>query len=167
MVLGMTSPEAPKNIALGIFFALLCVLGWGCESVIIAYGMKTDVLPEIALQTRQLVSALIYGFFIIPTIGGFPLVHTIFHSSTVLLLALTALAGTVSYLCYYRSIDDLGAIKAMGLNISYSAWAVFIGIFFSGSVSLKELILAFVIVLGSILTTDNPKEFLNIFYLKK
>ena len=35
-----------------------------------------------------------------------------------------ALAGTVSYLCYYRTIHQLGASTAMALNITYAAWAL-------------------------------------------
>ncbi|WP_071131770.1 DMT family transporter [Enterococcus timonensis] len=166
MILGFTSPEAPQNIVLGILFALLCVFGWGMEAVITAYGMKNDLLPDLALQIRQLVSALVYGIFIIPIIGGYPLVLEIIQSPAIIVIALTALAGTSSYLCYYRSIDSIGAIKAMGLNISYSAWAIFIGIFFGNGISFKEVILAVLIIAGSILTTDNPKEFLQIFILK-
>lgn len=166
MILGFTSPEQPENIALGIIFALLCVIGWGCECVITAYGMKNDMLPDIALQIRQLVSAIVYGVLIIPIIGGYPLVGEILKSPAVIVIALTALAGTASYLFYYRSIDNIGAIKAMGLNISYSAWAIFIGVFFGNGISFKEIILAILIIAGSLLTTDNPKEFLQLFAFK-
>lgn len=167
MILGFTSPEEPKNILLGILFALLCVFGWGCECVITAYGMKNDVIPEVALQIRQCVSAIVYGVLILPLIGGFSLVGEVLQSPVMLVIALTALAGTASYLCYYRSIDQIGAIKAMGLNISYSAWAIFIGLFFGQALGIKEIILALLIITGSLLTTENPQEFLHLFYHEK
>lgn len=167
MVLGFTTTDTPKNIWLGILFALLCVFGWGIEVVICAYGMKNDVLPETALQIRQLTSALVYGIMIMPFIKGYPLAFATLSSPVILLIAVTALAGTSSYLCYYRSIDGIGPIRAMGLNISYSAWAIFIGIFFGNGISLKALVLALVIISGSILTTDNPKEFLTLFRFGK
>jgi len=37
---------------------------------------------------------------------------------------LAALAGTASYLFYYKAIGTIGASRGMALNISYSAWAV-------------------------------------------
>lgn len=162
ILLGLTSPEPVENLILGFAFAFLCVIGWGGECVIIAYGMKNDVLPDIALQIRQFVSMVAYGVLIIPAIGGYPIVFEAIQSPVIWLIGLTALAGTASYLCYYRSIDDIGAIRAMGLNISYSAWAVLIGLFFGTPISIRELILSFLIVAGSILTTDNPKEFLTL-----
>lgn len=165
MILGFTTTDTPKNIWLGILFALLCVFGWGIEVVICAYGMKNDVLPETALQIRQLTSAIVYGLLIMPIIKGYPLAAQVASSPVILLIALTALAGTSSYLCYYRSIDGIGPIKAMGLNISYSAWAIFIGIFFGNGISLKALFLALIIITGSLLTTENPGEFLQLFHI--
>ena len=54
----------------------------------------------------------------------------------------------------------------MGLNISYSAWAVLFGLLLGFEAGVKEFLLALLIITGSILTTNNPKEFLQ-FYLSK
>lgn len=160
--LGLTTQEEPQNLIFGLSFALLCVLGWGSESVISAYGMKNDVLPSIALQIRQTVSAIVYGLLIVPFIGGIPLVKLVLKDFTIILFALTALAGTASYLFYYTSINRIGPIKAMGLNISYSAWAVLFGLLLGFEAGVKEFLLALLIITGSILTTNNPKEFFSI-----
>ncbi|MGE7944159.1 DMT family transporter [Lysinibacillus xylanilyticus] len=165
--LGLTAQEEPQNLIFGLSCALLCVVGWGSESVISAYGMKNDVLPSIALQIRQTVSAVVYGLLIIPIIGGIPLVKLVLQDFTIILFALTALAGTASYLFYYTSINRVGPIKAMGLNISYSAWAVLFGILLGFEAGVKELLLAFLIITGSILTTNNPKEFFTIITFKR
>ena len=166
MLLGLTAKETAENLILGFSFALLCVLGWGCESVISAYGMKQDILPDVALQIRQIVSATIYGVIIIPLVSGYSVVSEIITSPLIVTIAITALAGTSSYLFYYRSINKIGAIKAMGLNISYSAWAIVIGLFFGNEITIQMLILSIMIIIGSILTTENPKEFFSMF-LKK
>ena len=43
------------NPILGLFGALLCVLGWGSEAVICAWGMRDDAVDnETALQIREL-----------------------------------------------------------------------------------------------------------------
>lgn len=160
--LGLTTQEEPQNLIFGLSFALLCVLGWGSESVISAYGMKNDVLPSIALQIRQTVSAIVYGLLIVPFIGGIPLVKLVLKDFTIILFALTALAGTASYLFYYTSINRVGPIKAMGLNISYSAWAILFGLLLGFEAGVKEFLLALLIITGSILTTNNPKEFFSI-----
>lgn len=165
--LGITSQEEPQNLIYGLSFALLCVLGWGSESVVSAYGMKNDVLPSIALQIRQTVSALVYGLLIIPIIGGIPLVKLVLQDFTIILFAITALAGTASYLFYYTSINRVGPIKAMGLNISYSAWAVLFSLLLGFEAGGKEFLLALLIITGSILTTNNPKEFFSMITFKR
>jgi len=165
--LGLTSQEEPQNLILGLSCALLCVLGWGSESVISAYGMKNEVLPSIALQIRQTVSAIVYGVLIVPIIGGIPLVKLVLQDFTIILFALTALTGTASYLFYYTSINRVGPIKAMGLNISYSAWAVLFGLLLGFEAGVKEFLLALLIITGSILTTNNPKEFFTILSFKR
>ncbi|ANK62538.1 hypothetical protein AYR56_09985 [Loigolactobacillus backii] len=166
MILGFTTSETPHNNLLGFMFAMLCVIGWGCESVICSYGMKNDVLPDVALQIRQLVSAFTYAAIIMPLVNGYPLVGVVLKQPVIGLLVLTALAGTSSYLCYYRSINIVGPIVAMGLNISYSAWAILIGIFFGNGIDFKTFLLAILIIIGSILTTDNPREFFKLFLRK-
>ncbi|WP_053484335.1 DMT family transporter [Lysinibacillus sp. FJAT-14745] len=165
--LGLISQEEPQNLIFGLTFALLCVIGWGSESVISAYGMKNDVLPSIALQIRQTVSAIVYGVLIVPIIGGISLVKLVLQDFTIVLFALTALIGTASYLFYYTSINRVGPIKAMGLNISYSAWAVLFGLLLGFEAGVKEFLLALVIITGSILTTNNPKEFFTIISFKR
>ena len=45
------------NPILGLFGALLCVLGWGSEAVICAWGMRDDAVDnETALQIRETTS---------------------------------------------------------------------------------------------------------------
>lgn len=153
IILGFTTTGNSENAALGIVFALICVLGWGLECVICAYGMKNDVTPAQALQIRQLISAITYGILILPIIKGYGLVFQAFSSSSIWILVITGLIGTVSYLFYYNAIDDIGPSRAVALNMTYSAWAIILGLFFGNPLDLKLIIGCGIILFGSILTT--------------
>lgn len=140
----------------------MAALGWALESVICAYGMKEDVLPETAFQMRQFVSAMVFAVIIIPALGGYELTFEVFkHLDTLGLLAITALAGTLSYFSYYKSIDYIGAIRTVGLNITYSVWAIVFGLFFGSTVSWQLVLACIVIVIGAMLTVGDPKQLLG------
>lgn len=145
------------NYLLGFSLALVCVLGWSLESVICAYGMKDDeVNPSQALQIRQLVSALFYGIIIIPIIGGIGLTGEAILSNVLVWICFTALVGTASYLFYYTAIDSIGPVKATGLNITYSIWAIIFDIVILGNpVTLKLIICSVLIIIGSIMVSKN------------
>ena len=122
------SPEINiQNFWLGILGAMMCAFGWGIEAVVLAKCMQDpEVKDEYALQIRQTTSALVYGVIILPIIGGWGFTAELFTTNTGWLLpvlALAALFATTSYLFYYRAISQIGASKAMALNITYVAWS--------------------------------------------
>ena len=129
-VLGLSfTPELDiKNFWLGVLGALMCSFGWGIEAVILAKCLKDpEVTDEYALQIRQTTSALFYGIVLLPVLGGWGFTAELFTAGTGWLLptiAIAALFATVSYLFYYKAIADIGASKAMALNITYTAWAI-------------------------------------------
>lgn len=140
----------------------MCVVGWGLESVVISVGMKHEVTPLSAILIRQLVSSLIYGFIVMPFIRGYESISLIFQNPNALIIILTAsLGGILSYTFYYMAIDLIGPTRAMGLNISYSAWTIIFGVFFGTPLSVKTLILAIIIIVGSIFTQDDPMSVFN------
>ncbi len=121
------SPELNiKDFRIGLCGVFMCAFGWGTEGVILSKCLK-DVNSEYALQIRQTVSALIYGVIIIPLLKGTHFTLCLFGKENILVLlfiAAAALCATVSYLCYYKAIAKVGVSKAMGLNITYTAWAM-------------------------------------------
>ena len=128
-----------KNFWLGFLGTLMCAFGWGIEAVIIAKSVQDDaVTDEIALQIRQTTSATIYGIIILPAMKGWGFTVGLFSNTSWLLptIAIAAFFATVSYLFYYKAISQIGASKAMALNITYSAWAVVISIVFLRDYSL-------------------------------
>ena len=126
------------------------------------------VSPEQSLQIRQLTSAIIYGGLIIPFIKGIKFTLSVLPSSVTGLIILTALAGTTSYVFYYKGIYKIGATRAMSLNITYSAWAIFFGLILLGNnIDLKSIICCIIIMIGSIMAAGDLNEITSIFSKNK
>lgn len=148
------------NTTLGLAGAVLAVIGWGSEAVLCAWGMKDDAVDnETALQIRETTSALVYGLVVVPVFGAWGFAASAIPSFATGVIALSALAGTASYLFYYKGISLIGAAKAMALNISYSAWAVAFGFILQGTVpSLATVFFCIVILVGTVLAASDWNE---------
>ena len=166
IALGYAPGGEVQNLALGFMFAIVCVIGWASEAVVCAYGMKEDeITPEQSLQVRQLTSAIIYGFIIIPVIKGVSFTLSVIPTGATGIILLTALAGTASYVFYYKGIHKIGATKAMSLNITYSAWSIVFGIILLGNnIDLKSIICCIVIMIGSVMAAGDLREVTSIFF---
>lgn len=169
IALGYTPGGEVNNMLLGFAFAILCVVGWASEAVICAYGMKEDeITPEQSLQIRQLTSAVTYGFVIIPIVKGIKFTMSVVPTTATVIIILTALAGTASYVFYYKGIYKLGATKAMALNITYSAWSIIFGvILLKNALDLKMIVCCICIMVGSVMTAGDIKEIVEVFKVKK
>lgn len=144
------------NALIGILAALLCVVGWGSEAVILAWAMREETVDnETALLIRETTSALVYGLAVIPLGRALPLSVQTLGTPAMGVIGLAALAGTVSYLFYYRAIDTIGAARGMALNISYSAWAVFFGVVLMGAIpGWVEVLCCVVIICATVLSAS-------------
>ena len=163
------SPEVNiSNFWLGFAGSLMCAFGWGIEAVILAKSMQDpEVTNEIALQIRQTTSAVVYAAVIIPIMKGWGFTVSLFTTGTGWLIptiALAALFATVSYLFYYKAISQIGASKAMALNVTYAAWAIVftVLIFRDTSVLNPVTIICTVVALAcGILAAADYKELFN------
>lgn len=159
VLMGLSGSTGSLRIA-GFVFAVLCAVSWGSEAVISSVGMKqSGISSELALQIRQLTSALTYLVIISPA-GNISrqLVPTI-QSRSFLYLITAALAGTLSYFCYYKAIQKLGPSKAMALNITYTVWVILMGAFRSRIIpDGKSILCAVMISIGSILAAWERKH---------
>lgn len=164
IMLGYTPDGKVENLILGFIFAIICVIGWSSEAVICAYGMKEEeVSPEQSLQIRQVTSAIVYGFLIIPIIKGIKFTLSVVPASSTGIIILTALAGTASYVFYYKGIHKIGATRAMSLNITYSAWSIFFGLILLGSdIDLKSIACCVIIMIGSVMAAGDLKDIIYI-----
>ena len=169
IILGYSPGGEITSFVLGFIFALLCVIGWASEAVICAYGMKEDeISPEQSLQVRQLTSATVYGFLIIPIINGIDFTLGVISTSATGIIIFTALAGTASYVFYYKGIHKIGATRAMSLNITYSAWSIILGFILLGNrIDIKSIICCIIIIVGSIMAAGDIKEIISIFFKNK
>lgn len=169
IILGYIPGGKVENVALGFIFAIICVIGWASEAVICAYGMKDDeVTPEQSLQIRQLTSAIIYGILIIPIIKGIKFTLTAIPNISTIIIVITALTGTASYVFYYKGIHKIGATRAMSLNITYSAWAIFLGlILLDNNIDLKSIFCCIIIIIGSVMAAGDLNEIKSIFFRDK
>lgn len=134
---------------LGAIFGLACAFGWGAECVVINLALKDELSPLNALFIRQGVSSIC--LFLLAVFFGF----TINFESDFLgfkSLFLAAIFGAFSYLLYYFGIAKIGALKAMGLNISYSFWAILISVVLGGEFWAFLTLFAVLIIIGSLLT---------------
>lgn len=159
--LGYTPVDSvPGDWALGIIGSLICVFGWGTEAVVIDWGLRSaSVDDECAMQIRQTTSALTYALVIIPLLGGWGCTLDIMASSAMPVIALAALLGTASYLFYYKAIAQIGASRAMALNITYSAWAIPFSLLLLGTMpDPRGIVCAIVIIIGAITAATDFRE---------
>ena len=157
-----TSTSVSGSALWGVLGALAAVVGWGCEAVILAWGMRDDAVDnETALQIRETTSGLTYLVLVVPLGGALSSTGQALTSPGAMgLVALAAAAGTASYLFYYKAIDLLGAARAMALNISYSAWAVLFAFLLQSIVPAPiQIVLCVVILVGTVLAaTETWRE---------
>ncbi|WP_067781755.1 DMT family transporter [Actinomyces vulturis] len=143
---------------IGVIGALACVIGWGSEAAILAWGMRDDAVDnETALHIRQTTSATVYLLIVAPLAGVLPFtISAVPHLGTAV-IALAALAGTASYLFYYQAIHVIGASRGMALNISYSAWAIIFALLLQGTVPTLLQSICCVIILVSTVLAATPR----------
>lgn len=156
-LLGFSNNGGEANL-IGFLFAGLSVLGWGAESVICSYGMKDEEInPKQALQIRQFISAVCSGVIILPLLKAYPLVSEALKGDIIWVIIITALMGTISYVCYYTAIHKLGPTRAMGLNITYVVWAMVFDKFLLGhDITIKMVICALMVMIGSFVVATQP-----------
>lgn len=153
-----SEPIEGGNSILGVVGALACVIGWGSEAVILTWGMRDEAVDnEVALQIRETTSAAVYLFVVAPIAGvfGFTL-HSLAHLSAGV-VALAGLAGTASYLFYYKALSAIGASRGMALNISYSAWAIIFALAFPPHTipTPMQVLCCVVILVGTVLAATS------------
>ena len=157
-----------KDFRIGLLGVFMCSFGWGTEGVILSKCMREKGIKSgDALQLRQLISALIYGLIIIPCLNGVHFTVGLLSFKNIYLIitiAAAAFFATVSYLLYYRAIAKVGTAKAMGLNITYTAWAIFFSAVFLrqyGALNFRTIGCAVLVVICGVLAAVDFKELIK------
>ena len=157
-----------ENFWLGLLGALMCAFGWGIEAVILAKCLTDpEVTDEYALQIRQTTSAIFYGLIILPVLKGWGFTVDMLTPSTGMLIPTIAIAGlfaTISYLFYYKAIAQIGASKAMALNVTYCAWAILFTVLILGDTSVltvSTIVCSIIVLVCGIFAAADFKELLR------
>ena len=141
----------------GLLGSLACVVGWGSEAVLLAWGMRDDIVDnETALHIRQTTSGLTYLIIVIPVSGALHFAAGATISTATAIIALAALTGAASYLFYYKAIDTIGASRGMALNISYAAWAVIFALVLQGTVPTSLQVVCCIVALTGTVLAASP-----------
>ena len=162
VIINLVKPDSAPNFTLGIILAFIAAICWGLEGTISAFG-GAMLDSEVTVTLRQLVSGLIQMIIIVPLIGATGLfVGTISSPFLLLLLVISGTLVGFSYMEWYRSNAMVGTAIGMSLNITYAFWGVLLSILFLGQAVTTTIIVgSIVIILGAIVVTTNPLDFLR------
>ena len=162
------NPQAgvPDTFLKGILFAVVAVLGWALEGVIIGIAMKhikdedhIDAAPEQFLCLRYFVSMIAYAAIVLPAIGGYPLAGQIVASGLVFKYAGIAILGALTYLSWYKAVDLIGAAMGTALNSTAALWViVFSALLFHKHITITLAIWCLTIVTGVFIFAMSPKK---------
>lgn len=160
------SSNVPETFFKGIMFALVAVLGWALEGVIIGFAMKhikgedhINPTPQQFLCLRYLISMLSYGLIVLPLIKGYGVAGDVISSGAVFAYAGIAILGATTYLCWYKAVDLIGASMGTALNSTSALWSiVFSAILFGDKITPSLAFWGIVIVLGVFIFAIEPKK---------
>lgn len=158
-----------KNFWIGLIGVVMCAFGWGIEAVIVGYGLKnTSLTDETALQIRQTTSSIIYLAILLPIFKGWTFITSLFNFSEtkwlIPCISLAAIFATASYLFYYKAITNIGASKAMALNITYVAWSIVLSLIILQDTTVMNpmtIICAFVVLICSLFAAIDIKTLIK------
>ena len=161
------SANVPETFFKGIMFAVVAVLGWALEGVIIGFAMKhikgeddVQASPQQFLCLRYFISMISYAAIVLPVIGGYPLAGQIVSSGLVFKYAGIAILGAITYLSWYKAVDLIGSAMGTALNSTTALWAIiFSAVLFGEKITLSLAFWGIVIVLGVFIFAVDPEVF--------
>lgn len=161
------SGDVPETFFKGILFAVVAVLGWALEGVMIGFAMKhikgeedVEAAPQQLLCLRYFVSMISYAVIVLPVIGGYPLAGQIVSQGLVWRYAGIAILGAITYLSWYKAVDLIGAAMGTALNSTAALWTiVFSAVLFGSQITLPLAFWGLVIVSGVFIFAIDPKSF--------
>lgn len=161
------SGNVPETFLKGILFAVIAVLGWALEGVIIGFAMKNikgedniQASPQQFLCLRYFISMISYAIIVLPLIQGYPLAGKIVSNGLVFKYAGIAILGVITYLSWYKAVDLIGAAMGTALNSTSALWIIiFSAVLFGDKITPPLAIWGLVIVLGVFIFAIDPKMF--------
>ncbi len=160
---GDVSPTFVKGVA----FAVIAVLGWAMEGVMIGFAMKhikdeddIEASPQQLLCLRYFISMISYAIIVLPIINGYPLAMQIVSQGLVVKYAGIAILGAFTYLSWYKAVDLIGSAMGTALNSTAALWTIiFSAVLFQNKITPTLAFWGVVIVLGVFIFAIDPKAF--------
>ena len=161
------SGNVPDTFFKGIMFAVVAVLGWASEGVIIGFAMKhmkgadqVEATPQQLLCIRYFIAMISYAVIVVPAIGGYPLAGHIVSSGMILKYAGIAILGAFTYLSWYKAVDLIGAAMGTALNSTAALWTIiFSAVLFKSKITGSLAFWGIVIVIGVFIFAIDPSSF--------
>ena len=161
------SADVPPTFFTGILFAVLAVLGWALEGVIIGFAMKhvkeeddVQAAPQQLLCLRYFVAMIAYAVIVLPAVKGYPLAGAIISQGLVWYYAGIAVLGALTYLSWYKAVDLIGAAMGTALNSTAALWTIlFSALLFRAAITPALAFWGLVIVLGVFIFAVDPSAF--------
>ncbi|MGL4849447.1 MAG: DMT family transporter [Clostridium sp.] len=169
------SGDVPSTFLLGIGCAIIAVLGWALEGVIVGFAMKhikdedhIEATPQQFLCLRYFIATVAYAVIVLPAVGGYGMAGQIIQRGLVWQYAGIAILGAITYLSWYKAVDLIGAAMGTALNSTAALWViVFTAIlpkiipgFESNQVITPTIVICgLIIVLGVFIFAIDPKMF--------
>jgi drug/metabolite transporter (DMT)-like permease len=162
IVINWVEPEGAENFTLGIICAFIAAIAWGLEGVFSSFG-GAMIDPDVSVNLRQLISGLVDLILIVPIIGALVLLgDTLAAGIPVIWLILSGASAAISFVSWYKSNSTVGTAVGMSLNVTYAFWGVLFCVLFLNQPLTPTIVIgSIVIVLGAIIVTMNPFEFLK------
>ncbi len=161
------SGDVPDTFFKGVLFAVLAVLGWALEGVIIGFAMKhikdedhIEAAPQQLLCLRYFISMIAYAVIVLPAIGGYPMAGQIVSRGLVFGYAGIAILGAITYLSWYKAVDLIGSAMGTALNSTAALWTIiFSAVLFGSKITLPLALWGTVIVAGVFIFAIDFKTF--------
>lgn len=159
------SAGVPDTFPKGILFAVIAVLGWAMEGVMIGFAMKhikgeddIEASPQQFLCLRYFISMVSYAVIVLPIIKGYPLAGLIVSKGLIFKYAAIAILGAITYLSWYKAVDLIGAAMGTALNSTAALWTIIFSVLLFGATLTPSVVLwGIVIVLGVFIFAIDPK----------
>ncbi len=158
VIVGYQPPEgAPRHFYLGVFFGVICALGWAFEGLFAKRAMR-HITPTAVNFARQGGSFVMSVAVLLPAVGGLGLLAEAVAEPSLLVILAAAAAGSIGYLLYFTSVKLIGPGRAMPLNLSYVLWTAILGaIFLHDPVTWQIVVGAVAVVAGASLVVRGER----------
>ncbi len=163
------SAGVPDTFVKGLIFAVVAVLGWALEGVIIGFAMKhvkneddVQATPQQLLCLRYFIATIAYAVIVLPLIKGYPLAGQLVSQGIVWKYAGIAILGALTYLAWYKAVDLIGTAMGTALNSTAALWTIiFSAVLFGGEVTPSLAIWGVVIVIGVFIFAVDPSAMIK------